>query len=287
MRAHGSYVKYVQDHCRCQDCRNANRDYERQRKKRTAPPYVGADRARQHLAELAAAGVGMKTVAARSGVSHGCLWKLVYGLPGRGPSKRIRPDTEAKILAVTPADVADGGRVDAAPTWAIVEQLLARGWTKMGIAVAIGQKGPGLQLSRRSVSGANARAVRSLLDQPIPERRDSHGNVRTLPEPEPVELPMGARDDIDLLYLDMIEVLEARREQPWRKRAACRITPGAETRIFFPNRGDHQTVDAAKRVCASCPVAAECRAAASERAEALGVWGGVTARTLQRDRASA
>lgn len=287
MRDHGTYTKYVVEHCRCDPCRNANRDYERERKKRTAPPYVGADRARQHLAELAAAGVGMKTVAARSGVSHGCLWKLVYGKPGRGPSKRIRPDTEAKILAVTPRDVADGGRVDAAPTWAHVEQLLARGWTKMGIAIAIGQKGPGLQLGTRYVTGANARAVRALLDQPVPERRDSHGNLRALPEPEPVELPASARDDIDLLYLDLIEVLDARREETWRARAACRVTPNVETRVFFPNRGDHQTVEAAKRVCATCPVAAECREAANERTESLGVWGGVTARALQRDRATA
>ena len=39
-REHGTYTKYVQERCRCEDCRQANRDYERARARRTEPPYA-------------------------------------------------------------------------------------------------------------------------------------------------------------------------------------------------------------------------------------------------------
>src|SRR4051794_5912333 len=100
-REHGSYVRYVQGPdindvpgrgCRCELCRAANRDYERERKRRKAPAYVGADDVRRHLTWLAEEGIGLKTVANVSGVPHGALSKIVYGdYKGRGHSKRVRP----------------------------------------------------------------------------------------------------------------------------------------------------------------------------------------------------
>src|SRR5690606_12113003 len=62
----------------------------------------------------------------------------------------------------------------------------------------------------------------------------------------------------------------------WMRRGSCR-TPDAPTWMFFPGRGDHRTVDAAKAVCATCPVQAECLDAALANDEP-GIWGGTTAR---------
>lgn len=145
MRDHGTHACFVhgpnpgsvKGGCRCEPCRQANAAYERQRSRRTAPPYVAADRARQHLAALSDQGIGLKTVARLSGVSHGALSKLVYGdrTRGRGPSKRIRPATEKAILGVTGAQV-DGRHHthDADDYRDLLDLLAGRGWTTTAIA---------------------------------------------------------------------------------------------------------------------------------------------------------
>ena len=57
----------------------------------------------------------------------------------------------------------------------------------------------------------------------------------------------------------------------WEKRAACR---GADPELFFPERGDTYSVQAAKAVCARCPVRAECLE--EHLGEKQGVWGGMS-----------
>lgn len=276
-RQHGSKARYVfgpnQDDepgpCRCEPCRTAARVYERDRKRRTEPAYVGADAARQHVRWLSEQGVGLKTIAKISGVAHGTLWKLVYGKGGR-PSKRIRRETHDRLLAVMPSDGAAGSKVPAGPTWAAIGQLIARGWTKTAIARAVGQKGAGLQVGRQEVTRRTAGAIRALLDAPTPPRRTRWGTVQ--PEPVVAEAPADphAGDDIDALLLTFVSILEDRVDQAhWRRRAACIDQPRW---MFFPGRGDHKTTAAAKAVCATCPVADECGDAhATER---VGIYGG-------------
>lgn len=69
----------------------------------------------------------------------------------------------------------------------------------------------------------------------------------------------------------------------WTKRAACRGTDDPD--LFF--RDDTASVAEAKRICASCPVRAQClakglelsaRETDAELLEDLGIWGGLTAR---------
>lgn len=62
----------------------------------------------------------------------------------------------------------------------------------------------------------------------------------------------------------------------WTDHAACR---GVDPELFFPvsTRGPAQEdVAEAKRVCARCPVAAECLAWALRAGESAGIWGGTT-----------
>lgn len=62
--------------------------------------------------------------------------------------------------------------------------------------------------------------------------------------------------------------------QPWHDQAACAST---DPELFYPpdHRGAVTGYRAAKRVCAGCPVKAECLADAMERDEQWGVWGGL------------
>lgn len=286
MREHGTFACYKfgptgGDHrrgCRCDPCRAANTAYYYVRKRRVAPPYVSATPAREHLAWLATRGVGLKTVAKVSGVSQGALWKLMYGKRRpdgtQRPSKRIRPDTASKILAVTPADGAGGSRVPAGPVWDDVNRLLARGWTKRAIARAIGSGTEnGLQIGGQVVTRRNARAIRALLDRPVPadvgRAWSAHHQANAESEPESAPLVPG-----DEVTLRLVELLEARiDENPWRRRAAC---AGKPPWLFFPTRGDHATLVAAKAVCATCPVSRECLAANLHERD--GVYGGLSGR---------
>lgn len=182
-RPHGSYVKYVVERCRCTPCRVANRAYELHRTRSIRRPdavwrpYVPADEAREHVEWLRTCGVGLKSVAKLSGVPHGSLSKLVYGDPkrGMGPSRRIRPQTARRILAVLPTHAVGGQKVPATYTWRLLDQLIDAGWTKAELARRLGQQGPALQISRTSVRASTARAVERLYaeiaDQPAPRKR--------------------------------------------------------------------------------------------------------------------
>lgn len=70
-------------------------------------------------------------------------------------------------------------------------------------------------------------------------------------------------------------------------RAVCR---GMNPDTFYPPRGDNVGVQRAKKVCADCPVQAECLAYAFDTRQADGVWGGYSAqerRQLRRSRRTA
>lgn len=167
-REHGTKVKYGIDRCRCEPCRYANVTYNQRwedKRRRGLVAYIDAEPTRARVRHLMGQGMGLKTIAARSGVSHGALAKLMYGdtTRNRAPTKRIRAATARRIRAVKPRldDLADGARVPAEPTWARARALMDRGWTRTALGHAIGQAGP-LQLSQHTVSARNARAIRDL-----------------------------------------------------------------------------------------------------------------------------
>lgn len=67
----------------------------------------------------------------------------------------------------------------------------------------------------------------------------------------------------------------------WRNLAACR---GMDPDLFFPERGDLYTAQAAQAVCGTCPVAAECLEFAIEVGEKIGVWGGLSGNDLRKEK---
>lgn len=308
-RAHGTHAKYVADRCRCDLCRAANRDYERARARRVDPPYVDATEARRHVEWLAAQGVGLKTVAKRSGIAHGTLHKLVYGTPAldRPPSRRIRPKTAQRILAVTPADVADGARIDATRTWEHVDALLAAGMPRRQIAEHLGQK-YALQLGATKVTARHARIIAELYQRLQAGTltyeyrwRDRRRTIHVPPAAPPPDTASrvhrwneSARrgryrgttprpfDDVDQVTLDLADALETRGDQRWRRRAAC---AGHPQWVWFPTVWDRETVAAAKRVCETCPVREECLTAGMNEPD--GIWGGLLPREREARRKAA
>ncbi len=70
----------------------------------------------------------------------------------------------------------------------------------------------------------------------------------------------------------------------WQEEAACRELG---SRLFFHPRGEQgpdreRRDEAAKEVCALCPVQRDCLRHALEVAEPFGIWGGLTARERRR-----
>ena len=63
---------------------------------------------------------------------------------------------------------------------------------------------------------------------------------------------------------------------PWRQFAACQ---SADPELFFPvpaPGADLRQVEAAKAICAGCPVRGQCLALATVTRREHGVWGGLT-----------
>ena len=63
----------------------------------------------------------------------------------------------------------------------------------------------------------------------------------------------------------------------WRNRAVCTTV---DPELFFPTTG--RSPDAAKQVCASCPVRPECLDAALWYGDTFGVWGATTRHERQQ-----
>ena len=156
-RPHGDRLRYIAG-CRCDDCRQANTEYERDRyQARLAGDWNGivkADAARKHLFKLSKAGVGRRAVHAATDIAETVLYDI-----RRGTKTNIRARTERLILAVTEAAISDKSLVDAGPTWKLLDQLLAAGFTKTRLAHELGRQTHYLQLNKIKVTARNAYAV--------------------------------------------------------------------------------------------------------------------------------
>lgn len=174
---HGTRACYTLDGCRCPECAEARRSYDRiydLRKKGLIPDTtVDAAPVRAHVTLLLAGGMSLKRIALVSGVAHGTLSKLIYGIPkiSRPPSKRVHQETAARVYAC-PYTVADGAKVDRAEFDMLLDELLARGWSRVQVAKRIsGIQARSLQVGKcGGVTAGMIRATRRLLFAPVPNR---------------------------------------------------------------------------------------------------------------------
>jgi transcriptional regulator with XRE-family HTH domain len=122
------------------------------------------------LRALSRAGIGWKRAAELAGISGSAVSRLLFGGPGdRPPTRRVRPETAAAILAVTaaPAGLGGGSLVPSAGTRRRLQALVAIGWPQAQLAARLGVLPSNLSamLAREQVTASTARAVTSLYDQ--------------------------------------------------------------------------------------------------------------------------
>ncbi|MFF3847997.1 hypothetical protein [Streptomyces sp. NPDC002328] len=174
-REHGTRAKYVVEKCRCPKCKRANRSEDNKRSRLQAygrwQPYVDAEPVRQHVRALEAYGIGWKRVAKLAGVPASVVSKLLYGAAyrGRGPSKGLRPDNAAKLLAVQAVPENLATAVDGTGTRRRLQALIAGGWPQAQLARRLGMI-PGnfgalLHANAAGVLPGTARSVAALYDE--------------------------------------------------------------------------------------------------------------------------
>jgi transcriptional regulator with XRE-family HTH domain len=239
-RAHGTRARYAHGPgpgkgpgCRCGDCTAANRAAETKRSHAIRygrwQPYVDAAPVREHLDALFAAGIGRRRVGELAGVSSGSLSKILYGARGRPPSRRVRPQTAAAILAVKPGpeQLAPGALVDITGTRRRAQALVATGWSQARLAGELGLTPANFcaMLRGDQVTAATAQAVGGLYDrlwnQPPPEHdqrtRIAASRARHHAEREGWVPPL-AWDD------DQIDDPDSRPAEGWKRPARTRRT---------------------------------------------------------------
>lgn len=118
---------------------------------------VDAEPARRHIRKLSRQGVGTKSIEAASGVPNSTLWKIL-----NRERRKLRKSTADRILSVDIGAAGDHSRIPAGPTWKMLRILEAEYLTKTALALALGYKGPGLQIGRRRVLAKTELRVRKL-----------------------------------------------------------------------------------------------------------------------------
>ncbi|MGH3405861.1 MAG: WhiB family transcriptional regulator, partial [Streptosporangiaceae bacterium] len=205
--------------CRCRVCKLAHRREAEQNRVRLRAsgkwqPWVDSGPARAHVRMLMAFGIGCDRVAALAGpaVSAGAVSALIYGHPPGPPSRKIRPEAEAAILAVQPVleNLAATALVDPTGTRRRLQALVAAGWPQRRLAARLGWRWSNfytVMAYPKQIAAATARAVIALYcelrDQPPPQATQAEKtamlNARALAEtrgwPGPDRWDDGTIDD--------------------------------------------------------------------------------------------
>jgi hypothetical protein len=173
-RPHGN-AKYHLENCRCPICCKAASDYDNNRRRAIAygrwQPFVDAEPVRQHIRALGEFGIGWIRAAKLASVSTGGVSKILYGDRPRGlaPTKRVRPETALKLLAVEPTLDNMGARVaiDGTGTRRRLQALVTKVWSKSELARRLGMNRAnfGRIIVGDLVTVGTHRAVLGLYDQ--------------------------------------------------------------------------------------------------------------------------
>lgn len=167
---HGTRQAYVLDRCRCLPCAAANSRAESQRNRDRAygrNHWADAGPVRVHVRALMAQGMGIKRIAERADVSTGVLTRVLYGINGHSPSKRITPATAQRILALT-FDPSPGAIVDSTGTKRRLQALAVVGYSTTRLARETGIEASTIWVLMnrdRHVLAATERAVRNAYDR--------------------------------------------------------------------------------------------------------------------------
>lgn len=160
----GTRTRYIAG-CRCEACRRANTLHARERAAARARGetngLVSSERVRAHLQLLSSRGVGYKTVADSALVATSVVARIA-----QGQALHVREQTARRILAVTEAAAADKAVIPGAPTWKLLDELLACGYTKTRIATELaGKPVRVLQIKRDAVTVRTAALAKRVYER--------------------------------------------------------------------------------------------------------------------------
>lgn len=143
-KPHGTRLKYMSG-CKCLDCKAANSQYERERKKARKEGkwngIISAKKARSHIKRLSKKGIGYKTIADVAGLAASTLFKIKSG-----ERLYLRAENERRILSVDETCLADSAVISAKESWKKLEWIFAQGLTEQEIAKRLGYKTERLQI---------------------------------------------------------------------------------------------------------------------------------------------
>lgn len=178
---HGDYGWAKNNGCTCERCRKRVRAYDNRRQLLIAAgrwqPYVDAQPVREHVRWLGEHGIGVARVRELAGVHSVTMQRLLYGHHGHPPSRHMRPQVAARILAVQPslAALADGAQIDATGTRRRIQALARMGWngTEVGRRIGVPQSQVSKMTREAKVYARSARKVaavyRVLVQTPPPD----------------------------------------------------------------------------------------------------------------------
>lgn len=134
-------------------CRAANAAYVATHRRRVS---VAALESRAHLQSLESAGIGVRQVAALSGVSRSTVAAV-----RDGTRTQLHPSTAARLLATAPVR-ASGALVKATTSWRFIDSLEREGYTRRELAWHYGHRSQQLSFGRRKMRGATVAKVAAL-----------------------------------------------------------------------------------------------------------------------------
>lgn len=206
--------------CRCDDCTAEHTRREAARTKAKAygrwqSPYVSADPVRAHVERLRAQGMGLRTIAQRSGISLTSIAALVRGRQGGADDprsgqqlQRVLRRNADRILALeaTPHTLAAHALTPSRGAHRRIQALVARGWSiaKLADALSMGRSNLCTVLHAEHITLAMHDRISTLYDRlwniapPRQAARDaaSYTRARNFAEAHGW-LPPLAWDDID------------------------------------------------------------------------------------------
>lgn len=157
---------YQKCQCRCDECRAARSKYAKKwrlMKERKIDPYVDAAPARKHVEMLMRCGMSHGTVAIAAGMENSGLSRLLGVRKDAPPAKRIRRDTERRILAVKYTNTTGVSLVDATAAKRRLQDLALRGFGAPELGDLCGIEYHSLRVirsgERRSVRVETANAI--------------------------------------------------------------------------------------------------------------------------------
>jgi hypothetical protein len=147
--SHGTISSYTKGRCRCESCRGAWRDWQREawrRRRRGEYRWVSPAAARRHVRSLMADGMSIIAIATAAGLSRRTVANLMAG-----DQKSIHVRTVDKLMAVCADDWPENVSRPACEAVALLDRLRAAGVKRDTVREVLHISAPHLLRKQRTV----------------------------------------------------------------------------------------------------------------------------------------